>query len=356
VPKFSERPEADLQTLVALCVGASVPQLGEAAWSRLVLLARRERCMGLAWWKSSRSILQLATQQVAERWRGAVTINSLRADARLELAGSVCARAAEQSIDVAVVRGVPLSHRLYGQPAIRPAGDVDLFANPEERGKLDAVLEQCGLRRVEVTYSGEGRYHRQIGDDLQSLEVHSNLLDESTMVFADLRVRSFVRADVESVAVMLPDVATEIVFLAMKLSCDGALRLLHAFDFSRAWEIASSSDRALAREIVRVLHLHKHLEWCLQFSTAVLESGQGNAAAMAYVAAARREFQVQRIMRLADGPRAKVRSLLGWLYPPDVRRRPQQAIVLLAERSMKLLRLLGGHRNWRDVDRPNRPS
>ncbi len=339
----------ELQALASLCIGGSAFDAEGLNWSRLAALARHERCLGLAWSASAHRIKASAPSDVIAHWHHAVRVNAARAAARLELAGLISARARERSISVGVLKGTPLSQRLFGHWAIRPAGDIDFFTDARDRTAFDALLLECGLMRLEITALGEGRYRREIGADRQSVEVHSNLFDESTMVSLELGVRSLVPVEIGGFALAIPDAVSELTFLAMKLSSDGTLRLLHAFDFSRAWEIASSADRAEAARLARSLRLQNHVEWCLTFCTALLDAANGDRKALAFLEAERGALQVTRMLRLADGPVAKWSCLLGWIYPWNVRHHPRATIDLVGERALKLVRLLGLRRNWRNT-------
>ena len=49
-------------------------------------------------------------------------------------------------IRVLVLKGVPLSIQLYGEPALREADDIDLLVDPEQFWAADASLTEAGYR------------------------------------------------------------------------------------------------------------------------------------------------------------------------------------------------------------------
>ncbi len=50
-------------------------------------------------------------------------------------------------VRVLALKGVVLSQQLYGSPAVRPAGDMDLLVDPRQLWEADAVLRGQGYRR-----------------------------------------------------------------------------------------------------------------------------------------------------------------------------------------------------------------
>lgn len=50
------------------------------------------------------------------------------------------------SINSAVIRGLPLAHRVYPSLTVRPMDDVDVLISPKDRQSLEAVLEKNGYQ------------------------------------------------------------------------------------------------------------------------------------------------------------------------------------------------------------------
>ena len=71
-----------------------------------------------------------------------------------------------------VLKGPPLTERLYPSPECRPARDLDLFVSPEARPTAGSVLESLGYRpRPEGR--GEVRYERAaVGDWVDAVDLH----------------------------------------------------------------------------------------------------------------------------------------------------------------------------------------
>jgi hypothetical protein len=53
---------------------------------------------------------------------------------------------AEQQLDILVLKGPPLVRRLYGDPALRPIGDLDLLARPGDLQRVCSVLISLDYR------------------------------------------------------------------------------------------------------------------------------------------------------------------------------------------------------------------
>ncbi|MGA8399075.1 MAG: nucleotidyltransferase family protein [Stellaceae bacterium] len=74
----------------------------------------------------------------------------------------LCRRFSELGLRVLVLKGIPLAQRLYGDPGLRSAQDIDLFVDPTDVEAADAVLHETGHRPTDTFLPGQTRaFHRR---------------------------------------------------------------------------------------------------------------------------------------------------------------------------------------------------
>ncbi len=117
----------------------------------------------------------------------------------------LCRRFTELGLRVVVLKGVPLAQRLYGDPGLRSAQDIDLLVDAADIDAADAVLGETGHRRTETPAPGQIRaFHRRWlkeitydHPDYGRVELHHRLTDLAELLpwdFATLwRARDEVR-------------------------------------------------------------------------------------------------------------------------------------------------------------------
>ena len=126
----------------------------------------------------------------------------------------LCRRFAELGLRVLVLKGVPLAQRLYGDPGLRSAQDIDLLVDPADADAAGAVLLETGHRQTETFLPGRTRaFHRRWfkettydHPDYGRVELHHRLTDLAELVpwdFAALwRARDNVRLGEVAVPVL----------------------------------------------------------------------------------------------------------------------------------------------------------
>lgn len=67
-------------------------------------------------------------------------------------------------IEIILLKGADLRHRLYGDPAARPMGDLDVLINPEDLPRTRSVLAEMGFRLAPEYVDLSPAYWEILGD------------------------------------------------------------------------------------------------------------------------------------------------------------------------------------------------
>ncbi|HYD29488.1 MAG TPA: nucleotidyltransferase family protein [Azospirillaceae bacterium] len=124
-------------------------------WAAVVAGARRHRAVGLVYPGLRAGGLDVPSDVVASL-AASTRANGLRALAQAAEIARLSHLFAEAGIRVIVLKGVVLSQQLYGNPAMRGVGDIDLLVDPARFWDADAVLAAAGYRARGAPLS-EGR-------------------------------------------------------------------------------------------------------------------------------------------------------------------------------------------------------
>lgn len=73
----------------------------------------------------------------------------------------LCRRFNELGLRVLVLKGVPLAQRLYGNPGLRGAKDIDLLVDPADAAAAAAMLRETGHRLIAAFLPDQGRAFEQ---------------------------------------------------------------------------------------------------------------------------------------------------------------------------------------------------
>ncbi|MCY3796057.1 MAG: nucleotidyltransferase family protein [Gammaproteobacteria bacterium] len=122
---------------------------GITDWAAVAGLAARHRVRpllldGLAS-LGPRSVASGLNGRLSDELRVMPRVRGLRQFAAL---AEVDGRLAEGGIESIVLKGLPLSQRLHGNPLLRESVDIDLLVSPERFGAAEAILLGTGWRRV----------------------------------------------------------------------------------------------------------------------------------------------------------------------------------------------------------------
>src|SRR5687768_1842418 len=201
-PRDTEEHWLELWWAVRLATGTAAPDAPPPRWDLLYELSARERIATLGWLRSEALIRRLAPREVTERWRGHAFAAARESAMQASELGTLLAQLRLGGIEAVVLKGLPLSVRLYGDASVRPCSDVDLFVADAERARAHRLLLASGWRHVKGLAPSEGSYQLPTPAHQGNLEVHSQLLDDALL--AHHRVPEPERAvvDVEGVPVL----------------------------------------------------------------------------------------------------------------------------------------------------------
>src|SRR5450631_3125756 len=178
--KFSLTPEF---RLLAACSWIAPPALeqdqaekiasicrGEVDWEEFLVLVRRHGVPSLAYTMLSRhaaGLLPTAVQDTLKSWH--IQASGLALHHAAEIA-DVSTLFAEQGLEMILMKGELLSLKLYGDPTLRSASDIDLMVKTEDFDRADQLILSMGYR----CYSpGSGlterqkKFHRSVGQNYE---------------------------------------------------------------------------------------------------------------------------------------------------------------------------------------------
>lgn len=160
-PPALEQDQA--QKIAALCRGG-------IDWARFLALVRRHGVPSLAYTTLSRHAagrLPIAVSDKLKSWHIQASGLALRHAAEI---AAVSTLFSEHDIDMMLMKGEILSLKLYGDPTLRSASDIDLLVKSEDFDRADQLILSMGYR----CYSpGSGltekqkKFHRSVGQNYE---------------------------------------------------------------------------------------------------------------------------------------------------------------------------------------------
>ena len=164
-------------------------------WSSMPAIARRHRVTQSVFSALRDHAADLVPQGVLETLRRhALTDHAVCQIQAVEI-GAISQAFAAAGIDVLVLKGLPLSLGLYGNPAIRGIGDVDLLIDPAQLRHGDRLLTELGYLRqgAAILDSGQTACLRRVKDIAyrhhvtgQSIELHQRLTENPYLLPCDV--------------------------------------------------------------------------------------------------------------------------------------------------------------------------
>lgn len=150
-------------------------------WSFFLSLGRRHRVVSLIAQRLSTTcgIPPDVVRALQQGWRRHTAISLLQIAEGQRLTGLMEA----EGIACLVLKGAPLSMRIYGQPTLRDARDVDLLIEPRSLRRVEEILETAGLRLEKPNY------RRGIGRALFRHYSHEYLLTAPSGILVELKTR-----------------------------------------------------------------------------------------------------------------------------------------------------------------------
>ena len=319
-------PSRAAATALALAAGEDLPHAVAAEdWEPVLRIALRERLAAVAWCRKSEIVRAAAPRHVVASWRAHAVDADIRARAQVERLREALAAFALDDVDAVVLKGHPLSQRLYGDPAVRVTADVDLFVDEAQRRRCARTLGRLGWRLAaggapwEETWRLEGE-----GGPLW-LEVHSTLLDHNLGHLPALPVE-WEPVEIYGVATRALSGDVLPAYLASHAAKHRLPPLLWFLDLHTLWNGLAEPLRRQALARAERHRLHLYLGWALQHVEHLLAALRGDTralAALGFVGDARHDpHPAVRDLRLAANPLDALRAGMDWAIPRPLRDRP----------------------------------
>lgn len=262
-----------LAWVIRLALGGDTAGKTPRDWNAVLRIARLERCVGLAWLRSGAFIRKAAPPALAGVWRRETAALDDAARRQFGALVRVVQRLEGASFRPAVLKGAPLSQRLYGDPFVRHSADLDLLVSPAERERAEAVLVADGW--TFHSYTPEERTFRGEAEGMTVvLELHDSLTDDPLVSHFRFAAPPEERVDVEGIA--LPTLGARVLpsYLAIHLAKHTSAPLLWLIDFATLWNTLAHEERAAALAFARTARTHRVLRWALT-RVAHLERASG---------------------------------------------------------------------------------
>ncbi|MDB4907313.1 MAG: hypothetical protein JWO05_2097 [Gemmatimonadetes bacterium] len=316
------------EALLALSLGR-VPREGEIPWAMVMELARAERCAGVAWQRSGAWLRAQAPAEVSAAWRADAFAIARQCDRAAERLRDVSARLANAGVEHAVLKGLPLGLRAYGNVECRPSADLDIHVAAAARADAHECLVASGWTLRYGVSPRESAFERpaQEPSGTALLEVHSSLSDDSLVEHLAVQPLS---SEVERCRIGEMDVpvlggAVLPAYLALHLAKHGEAPWLWLLDLHALWGDASEGEREAARDRAGSLRLTRYLEWALASAASLDRAAEGDSASLrrlGIVNGARvRRHNALRVAMLSQTPLDAMHATSGWLWPRAARAR-----------------------------------
>ena len=305
-----------------LALGREVPRAGDADWTGVLAAAIRERLGGLAWLRSGDVIRAHAPRDVVDRWRTLAVVTHQRGQQRLDALRGVVDAMERNGLEPIVLKGMPLSQQLYGDPFVRTSDDIDLFIHAAERSGAARVLATHGWSLVEGKPPWDELYVAHQPEQTY-LEVHESLLNDY-LAHRRLAVSETAAVAIDGQTFRALSGSVVPVYLAAHLAGHQLPPLLWGIDFFTLWSALTPAERSDARATAERVRLRGYLEWALAFASSVDRAAEGDRDAAERLGIrgnerADRHMSVVRHARLAGGPIDTVQVIAACAWPRPIR-------------------------------------
>ncbi|GAC1651984.1 MAG: hypothetical protein NVS4B3_13550 [Gemmatimonadaceae bacterium] len=335
-------------SVLALALGVTPPFIANEDWAALLESAARERCLALAWARSGSVIRDNAPPQVSNAWRAQALLTDLRGRQRLSALDRILLILADRNIRPIVLKGLPLSQRLYGDPFVRPSADTDLYVPDHARGTVHAALIDAGYFHEYGEAPWEGAYSIVEEDRLSIVEIHSSLTDDNLVAHLRLGEPTAETLTIEGRPVLALHGAVLPVYLAAHLAKHQRPPLQWSVDFHTLWTSLGDAEHEAERRTATDAGGRRMLEWDVCHVTRTIARSrwrqEGDPAITDDRHPPREMHNAVRVALLSDGPGDALRVFAGWAFPRSARRHIWRAASAAARRLARkpLTRLLHG--------------
>ncbi len=310
--------------LLRLSLGLPVDarELAAVDWAVLLSMALRERLGGVAWLRSGALIRSAAPTDVVNRWRTLAVVMDQRGRERLDSLARTIEALSAAGVRPVVLKGMPLSMRLYGDPFVRASDDIDLFVKPNDRRRTREIVSGCGWTHVEGNAPWDELFTRGQRSRLY-LEVHEGLVTDY-LAHVPMPAPVSTRVTLGSTTVDALGGPAEPAYLAAHLAGHQLPPLLWILDFLTLWSGLDGNARRAAHAEANHVGLGRYLRWAVSLAETLSAAAGGTPAAVERLgvgSAPRHDthFSVIRHARLAAHPLDAIRVVAACVWPRPIR-------------------------------------
>ena len=326
---------SDWRAVTSLSLGDDLVDADSLDWGRVFVLATNQRCAPLAWLRNGALIRAHAPPAVVAQWRLSAFAASEHARDRASHLAALLHSFAGLGIEAVVLKGLPLSVKLYGEPWARPLSDTDLYVSLEQRATAHQLLVANGWTHLYGDLTREGTYRRDEVAGPHFLEVHSSLVDENLLTHVSLDAPQAEEVPVAGRSMLAHDGALLPIFLAIHLAKHPHVPLLWWIDFLTVRRAFGEQRWSEVRTLAGRHKLDRFLEWAIAASDDLPRiASSDDADALAALTRLRRRHarsQVARLVTLTVPLRDRFRICAAWVFPYAQRRTP----LTLARRTLR---------------------
>lgn len=324
----------------ALALGREPALPPPASWEPVLQVLVAERLLPLAWTRGGATMRRILPAAAVDGWRARALLELSAGERRAARALSIVRLLRGGGVPTILLRGPGLSERLYGSPALRPGGDVDLFVAEQHWPEADALLRGAEWVREYGRPPAESAY-RRAGERGFAVEVHCALDDSPLMRHLALPAPEWSERSLGGTVVRVHDGPLLPAYLAAHAAKHVLPPLLWFVDIHELWSSLDDAGRAAARTAARHRRLERFLDWGLACAEAISALAGGDLAAttrLGFAGERRRDVHnAWRVATLSARPSDALHVALAWAIPPDDRRPSAAAVRRLAGRAGKRL-------------------
>ena len=338
---------AEASAMLALALGKPLGER-ELSWRAVFEIARKERCAPLAWLRSASMIRAAAPADVVAAWRTEAMWAISLADFWQGLLSETLAQLERSGVSPTVLKGLPLSQKLYGNVAARPCSDLDLHIPLAQRAAAHDALLAAGWRWRIGRAPDEAGYVRERGARMAILEVHSSLLDDGLVAHLPFAAPGRTQLAVGSLAVAAHDDDQLPAFLATHLAKHAMPPMLWFIDFHAFWDRLDQDERSRAWDAAHAARAERYLRWALDRNDDIVAAAGGDSAAIKRLGFSRGtradRHNAARVAWLSSTPIDALRVASAWLLPDVARGDWREIRRVVAHRAAMIVRRAAGTR------------
>ena len=308
--------------LAAICTLAAATDLD---WEFFLLLCSHHRIAPLVH-RALSAAGAAAPASATATLKAAATENALSVFRYLAETRHFCDLLEHAGVPVRVLKGVPLSQRVYGDPSLRDVGDIDLLIPPGMEETADDILLAEGIprndpeapltprRRRSWRRHGKDYTYRPDGDDFE-VDLHWRLFRNPHMpgnALADPSTAASEPIHLGETALAVLPLDRSFLYLCVHGALDGWFRLKSLVDISALWrsfpeeQRTALADQAQAYDILpemaAALKLAQEFELLEHDAlTPAMQLQTGSREARWILDYAHRQYRLQRFQPTQDG-------------------------------------------------------